>query len=217
MRENPQRILVMQQRKRGESKIIGIKKYGGGKFEIKVVSISNDLPPVIDDTSEYLPEEIEADLVLDYLCHPDLSHDLALKCRDMKIPVIASGKRISEKSAITPPTCCGLAKQDGLGSYGLLFGMPEYQIHINNGTITDVRVHRGAPCGASWDAARGVVGMTPDAAIDRIGLETQYFCTADPSAWDPIYGKSPVHRAAEFHKAALILAIKRSCVQQVGS
>lgn len=217
MRENPQRILVIQQRNRGESKIVGIEKYGKGRFEIEVISVPNGLPDVIDDTSDYLPEMIEADLVLDYLCHPDLSHDLAVKCREMKIPMIASGKRISETSAITPPTCCGLVKQNGLGPYGRLFGMPDYQIRVNNGIIDDIQVDRGAPCGASWDAARKIVGMTPDDAIDRIGLETQYFCTANPSAWDPIYGKSPVHRAAEFHKAALILAIKRGSAKQAES
>jgi hypothetical protein len=44
-------------------------------------------------------------------------------------------------------------------------------------------------------------------ATVRIGLEVQYFCVADPSAWDPISGKSSVHLAGEFHKAALVKAL----------
>jgi hypothetical protein len=44
----------------------------------------------------------------------------------------------------------------------------------------------------------------------RIGLETQFFCVADPSSWDPISGKSPVHIAAELHKAALATALKKA-------
>ena len=69
---------------------------------------------------------------------------------------------------------------------------------------------RGAPCGATWEAARKVIGMPVDDAIIRIGLETQYFCSADPAGWDPIYGKSPVHFAGDVHSAALKRALKIS-------
>ncbi|GEM_PF-3042400 len=42
----------------------------------------------------------------------------------------------------------------------------------------------------------------------RIGLETQFFCAADPAGWDPIYGKSPVHFAGDIHNAALQKALE---------
>jgi len=45
-------------------------------------------------------------------------------------------------------------------------------------------------------------------AVIRIGLESQFFCTADPAGWDPVYEKSPVHIAAHLHKAAFQKAIK---------
>jgi hypothetical protein len=45
-------------------------------------------------------------------------------------------------------------------------------------------------------------------AIVRIGLETQFFCSADPAGWDPIWGKSPVHFAGDVHSAALKRAVK---------
>ena len=66
---------------------------------------------------------------------------------------------------------------------------------------------RGASCGATWDAAERMVGMTPGEAITRMGLQVQFFCTADPSGWDPIYGKSPVHLAGRLHSTALGRAI----------
>lgn len=68
-------------------------------------------------------------------------------------------------------------------------------------------VLRGASCGATWEAAARIVGLTPDEAATRIGLEVQFFCLADPSAWDPIHGKSPVHFAGEVHKTALKQAL----------
>ena len=66
---------------------------------------------------------------------------------------------------------------------------------------------RGASCGATWDAAERMVGMRSDEAIIRMGLEVQFFCTADPAGWDPIHGKSPVHLAGRLHSSALGRAV----------
>jgi thymidylate synthase len=81
-------------------------------------------------------------------------------------------------------------------------------VHVVRETISQIEVLRGASCGATWDAALRVVGLPCVEAVARIGLETQFFCRADPSAWDPIHGKSPVHFAAEVHKAALQRALR---------
>ena len=89
----PQRILVFQQNGSGESKIAGLRKYGGESLALESISIDQTLPTVIDNTAEYLPENFQADLVLDFLKHPDLSHDLALICTRRTIPIIASGKK----------------------------------------------------------------------------------------------------------------------------
>jgi hypothetical protein len=99
-----QKILVFQQNGSGIKKIEGVKQYGNNCFSLEIISIDDYLPTVIDDTKEYIPRNIEADLVLDYLKHPDLSYDLAVVCRDKKIPVVASGKKFRVKGAFTPPT-----------------------------------------------------------------------------------------------------------------
>ena len=78
-----------------------------------------------------------------------------------------------------------MSRNDRLGWYGKEFGAPEFRVRLEDGRIADVEVLRGAPCGASWDAAEKIIGLTPDEALIRIGLETQYVCTADPSNWDP--------------------------------
>jgi hypothetical protein len=100
----PQRILVCQQNGSGESKIRGIRKYGKAIFIIETFSIDESLPPILDNTSEYLPKDIQADLVLDFLKHPDLSHDLAAACAKRKIPVVASGKKLKGQRVFVPPT-----------------------------------------------------------------------------------------------------------------
>ena len=74
---------------------------------------------------------------------------------------------------------------------------------MSNNVLKRIHVLRGAPCGATWKAAKRVVGLRPEEAVVRMGLETQFFCSADPSGWDPIYGSSPVHLAGKLHSAAL--------------
>jgi hypothetical protein len=53
-----------------------------------------------------------------------------------------------------------------------------------------------------------VENLPVEDAITCIGLETQYFCSADPAGWDPISGKSPVHLAGDIHCKALIRVLK---------
>lgn len=101
---NIQHVLVFQQNKSGESKIKGIGQYGGDLFRLETCSVDEALPLVIDDTSEYLPNDIKADLVLDYFKHLDLSHDLAKMCVKRNIPVVSPGKKMRLPGVFIPPT-----------------------------------------------------------------------------------------------------------------
>lgn len=67
---------------------------------------------------------------------------------------------------------------------------------------------RGAPCGATWNAAYRMIGKQAEEAALQIGLEVQFLCSADPSAWDPIGGQSPVHLAGKVHQTAMQLALR---------
>ena len=96
-----------------------------------------------------------------------------------------------------------LSRQVCLGEYGKLFGAPYVNIERESNRVRRIDVIRGAPCGATWHAARKMEGLSVEQALTRFGLEVQFFCTADPAAWDPIYSKSPVHMAADVHSAAL--------------
>ena len=104
MKRNKQKILVFQQNGQGESKIQGILKYGDDLFELQIKSINVSLPDFVDNTYEYLPEDFQADIVLDFLTHPDLSYDLAVMCQTREIPVVASGKKPGVTGVFTPPT-----------------------------------------------------------------------------------------------------------------
>jgi len=85
-------------------------------------------------------------------------------------------------------------------------------VEVENGRITSIEVKRGAPCGATWDVLARVIGLSLDEAVSTLAREVQYICYADPSAFDPISGKSPLHYAGDVHAAALkkALADKKS-------
>ncbi len=82
-------------------------------------------------------------------------------------------------------------------------------MEISEDRIKHVKVVRGAPCGATWKAAEKMKGISVKEAVIRMGLEPQFFCSADPAGWDPIYGKSPVHFAGKVHSKALESAIQK--------
>ncbi len=78
---------------------------------------------------------------------------------------------------------------------------------LDGDILTAIEVVRGAPCGATAETARKLIGYKVEDAVVRMGLEAQFFCVADPSGWDPIWGKSPVHYAGRRHANALRQAI----------
>ena len=96
------KIVVFEEHGSGEKKIQGIKKHGAGLEISRRFNIQERLPEIVDDPEQYIPDDFSADLVLDFLKHPDLSSHLARICRNKNIPVIASGKKHSD--AMTPFT-----------------------------------------------------------------------------------------------------------------
>jgi hypothetical protein len=99
-----QKIVIFQQNGSARAKIDGIKEFGQGRFIIETINIDMPLPSVLDDTSPYLPETLNADLVMDFFKNRDLSEDLSLLCERLSIPVIASGKKHTRGKALCPPT-----------------------------------------------------------------------------------------------------------------
>jgi len=96
-----------------------------------------------------------------------------------------------------------------LGEYGRLFGTPLFKVDVIDEKLAAIEVLRGAPCGATWAAADRLIGRPAENVATRMGLEVQFFCSADPAGWDPLFGRSPVHFAGKVHQAALESALGR--------
>ena len=204
------KIIIFQQFDSAEKKIEGIRKYGKDIGTLQLISIDVRLPELIDYPEEYIDSSFCADLVLNYLKHPDLSDYLQRHCEEKEITIVSAGKK---GAGITPFTCCGLGANEKLGEYGRQFGLPEYQVEMKNGEIAKIVIVRGAPCGATWDSLDEMVGMSVEEALTTLPRQVQYFCVADPSGFDPVTGKSPVHYAGYVHIAALEKALSE-CKEQ---
>jgi len=95
-------IAVFEEHGSGEKKIQGINEHGTGLQISLRFNIEENLPEIVDDPERYIPDDFNADLVLDFLKHPDLSAYLSQVCRKRNIQVIASGKK--HAGAMTPFT-----------------------------------------------------------------------------------------------------------------
>lgn len=205
--EHTTRISIVQEGDAGILKISGIKEYGHDLAIVEVITVPTNLPPLVDAPEDHVPDHFAGDLVLSFLKHPDLIDYLATVCERQRIPLIASGRKC--RYGHTPFTCCGLGRHQGLGHYGEQFGFPELDLRLDaNGRIAEIVVRRGASCGATWEAIPQVLGLTPGEALVTYPREVQYLCHADPSAFDPISGKSAVHYAGHVHHAALAKALE---------
>jgi len=200
-------IVVFQERGSGELKVKGVHSYGDGMTITRTVSIDEFLPDFIEDPEEFIAADFSADLVLNYLKHPDLVDYLITLCEKKDITVVSPGKK---GGGFTPFTCCGLGRNKKLGLYGEKFGVPEYKVVLQGDRIKEIEVIRGAPCGATWDALQEYIGCLVEDVLTRLPRQVQYFCSADPSGFDPVSGKSPVHFAGYFHIAALKKAIEEA-------
>lgn len=197
-------LIVFQQTGSAETKVKGIVRYGHDIKIKETISIDESFGEIIENPEDYIPSNFEGDLVLNFLKHPDLSDYLVTMCVDRQIPVVTTGK---QGRGFTPFTCCGLGRSEALGSYGNQFGFPEYSVEILDGKISHIKVERGAPCGATWEAIVGIVGLEIEDAMTKLPLKVQQNCFANPAAFDPISGKSSVHYAGYVHIAALKKAV----------
>lgn len=191
------RVIVFQREDLGKHIVEGLKKHGD--FEVSEFTVQEDLPEIIDNPEEFLDRGLEADLVFDHLYHKDLSEYLVGVAKKKGIPVISPGSKI--EGAIAPRICCALVAGDKIPGFER-FGYPEFELEVEEGKIKDIKVIKGAPCGATWDAAEKVKGTKLEDAPSKIALELQYLCKAATGYDVAKSKKAPLHLAGDVHKKA---------------
>jgi hypothetical protein len=100
--------------------------------------------------------------------------------------------------------CCTLEEcgNPTIDEFAKRLGKPELEVETKDGRISNVRVLRGSPCGATWHAAAGVIGKTVDEAPSMTGLFCQqYPCRAVRG------GPGGIHTSGDLHKDAMERAL----------
>lgn len=184
-------------------------------FEVYSIQIPESLPDFIEDphdfiTSLNLDKSIFSnDLIIAYILHPDLTPEIVRLAGEngARAVIIAGGHQelfsLSEKYNMhieVHEICCDIEKcgDSVVDEFASCFGMPELRITAKNGIVSDVEVIRGAPCGSTWHAAKGLVGTSVEEAPGKAGLLVQqYPCRALRGT------KSGIHKAADLHKKAV--------------
>jgi len=195
------------------------------RFNVVSYELPAELPPVIDEPEEIvesIPEEVlSADILLSYALHPDINLEVIRLAAEKgaRLVILPGGSKSGSRAQIKEfadrygirvlweDICCATPyiEDEDIREFIDAYGMPEFEVEIENGVIRDVRVKRGAICGSSFFVAEKLRGVSVEEAPSKAGYFTQiYPCYASRG----IDGK--IHRAANVHKRAIEKAIERA-------
>lgn len=194
-------------------------------FRVSSIQITESLPDFIESPEEFLASLnldksiFSNELVIAYTLHPDLTPEIVRLAgkHGARAVIIAGGTAragsISELRDLSKKynlhvevheICCEIDKcgNNIVDEFASCFGKPEVKITTNGGIVTGVEVIRGAPCGSTLHAAKGIAGIKVEEAPAKTGLLVQqYPCRALRGI------KGGIHKAAELHKKAVEKAL----------
>ncbi len=217
------RIGVITRGKYGERLIETIRNHTD--FEVVHSAVPEALPNFIEDPEDFLEsigldeDVFNADLIIMYTLHPDLTPSIARKAgeKGVKALLIPGGigragsieelRRISEMYDMyieVDEICCTLEKVgvEAVDAFAERFGRPELRVDLNGDRVSRVDVIRGSPCGSTWHVAREVLGKSIDEAPSYAGLSCQqYPCRAVRGT------PGGIHTSGDLHKNAMERAL----------
>ncbi|MEW6097550.1 MAG: DUF166 family protein [bacterium] len=155
-------------------------------LEVKQFKLKN-LPTVIEDEPIIPQEAKRADVVLDYTNHPEIPH------------LLKEAKKIFTKSQISLPNVISLTCLCSVDIVDI-FGLPRFKLEIEAGSIKKAAVITTAPCGATDEVAKRLIGITIEEAPQKAGLFAQFNCTGK---------KDTLHCAGRVHLNAVKEAIRQ--------
>lgn len=192
-----------------------------------------EAPPkgFLDDPEEHLPKDLpECDLILSLGLPPDLQYTLPVlaektKAKAVIAPVDNSSwippglKRqieselteIGVASAFSKPFC-SLEKTGNkyINMFAEHFGRPELDVRVEGGTIKEVDVKRGCPCGSTWFIAEKLIGLevSQQRVRDEIAKAHHVYPCLASMTMDPELGDTVLHESQYLTREAVERALK---------
>lgn len=203
------RVLVVWQGEYGERILSWLTNTAPEDWEIEDITITTDLPEVIDDPAPFLPKDLpQADLVLflsEFRNAPQLAPDLVRRSNAVAIiaPVdrtewmppgqVTQLKRVFSRWRVDtsfPRPFCALegTGAEAIDLFASRFGVPKVEIITEDGrTVSEMRIIRGSPCGCTRYVAENIVGERLEDAVERAGLLHHHFpCLASMEREDDL-------------------------------
>ena len=225
------RVLIAIQGSYGQRMVDNIKKYSPSDWEVNSVTLPSNLPAIIDDAAEFLPEELPAiDLLVSLGEHPGVAQmipDMVQRSGAKAVIAPADNRtwlppglanQIKRKLAtvgvdmVYPVPFCTLVEKDSQSPYirefARHFGMPEVTVEFDGENIGRVAVLKTAPCGSTFYVADGLAGVWERDAVEKSGLlHHQYPCLAT-MVTDQEFNDTLMHRAGLMTKLAVEKGMK---------
>ena len=221
------KILVLADDEYGRRILNWVRDNGPDDWEFESMSLDVDLPQLIDNPLEFLPDEIpSADLILFLIQNSrkiELLSSIAKKSGAKAAIVAVDGlwlqpglrRQIEKELSIPfafPRTFCTLVKQGNplIDEFARHFGMPEFEIEVEDGIVKKVNVTRNAPCGCSSFIAENLPGTKVEEAAVKAGmLHHNYPCMASME-FDKVTGDTLMHLSAHNTANAIERALKKA-------
>lgn len=196
---------------------------------VTFAEVPEHLPEFIDEPDEFLEglhldeKVFNTEILITYSLHPDLTYAIAKLAgrhgvRSLIVPGGASKAPVRELEQISQEygmyievedICCTLSADPAICELTNKLSRPLLEITAHEGTVDEVKVIRGAPCGSTWHMAEGLRGLSLKEAPAKAGLLIQqYPCRAVRG------NKGGIHESAQLHKDAVLKAIERAALKK---
>ena len=207
-------------------------EHGPADWTIETLEITPSLPTMMEDPSEFLPQNIpKADLVISLGEHPGVAELLpdivkAAGARAVIAPVdnrawlppglakqVEKDLQKMDVPVVFPVTFCALQEGDSddplITEFARHFGVPAVEIAVEADRVKETRVIRSAPCGSTYFVADELKGTKVMDAEEKSGiLHHNYPCLATMNV-DWQFNDTLMHRAGYFTKQAVHRALKK--------
>jgi hypothetical protein len=203
----------------GERAYENIKK----EFETEFIELEQPQGMFVDDL-EVPSNDLEligqADIVITYVLHPDLTLELVEQLHDKVEWIIVGAWRgegfkqqlIRFKNVTAPDNMCDL-EENGNTSFDEFvskFGQPIVRINCQGDKVVDIEVLRCSPCGATSFVADELAGQDTDNLPIKAGLKIQHFPCRAPKMRLFADDECKKELAANMHRDAFEKALNES-------
>jgi len=197
-------------------------EYIDKEFDTEFIELEQPSSMFVDEIE--IPEDAikriqDADILITYTLHPDLTLDLVEMFHDKVEWVIVAAWRgegfknqVERFGNVTcPENMCDLEENGNhaFDEFVSKFGRPIVEIELENNKVKNIKVLRSSPCGSTFFVAEEMMGQKIDDLPIKAGLRLQHYPCRAPKMRLFADDECKKEMAANFHKEAFEEALEQ--------